>query len=173
MSNYSDYLDGKDLIRYADAFAEEQHEGQNRRSGEPYITHPRAVAEIVKNVGGDPEMIAAGLLHDVIEDTDATEKELKGLFGSRVASLVKELTIDAAVDNNPDKSVKDTYLIKHMNKMTDDAFTIKLADRLHNTGHKPTDSYKKRTAHILSQLNRVITAPQQKLIQQIYELVKD
>lgn len=170
MSNFTDYIEGKDLIAYADAYAEEKHEGQQRRGGDPYITHPREVANIISSITNNPDMIAAALLHDVLEDTNTTESEMKSIFGPTITSLVVELTNDPAADNNPDKSVKDNYLIKKMNRMSEEAFTIKLADRLHNVNSAITTKHAQRTLYILSQLNRPITAQQQKLIEEITKL---
>lgn len=82
-----------DLIDRADAFAEKSHEGQIRRyTGEPYVEHPRRVAAMVRCLTDDPEVIAAALLHDVIEDCDVTIDDIVAEFGNRVARLVWELT---------------------------------------------------------------------------------
>ncbi len=79
-------------IKNALDFAKEAHEGQFRKSGEPYIIHPILVASIVAYYGGDDTMIISALLHDVVEDTERTLKEVKELFGEDVANLVAGLT---------------------------------------------------------------------------------
>ena len=79
-----------DIIQKAFEFANEAHKGVRRRSGEPYILHPIAVAKIVvSNIGLGYKSIVAALLHDVVEDTDYTVDDLKSLFGEKVATLVK------------------------------------------------------------------------------------
>lgn len=88
------YLSGndRDLLRRAFVVAEEQHRGQTRSSGEPYITHPLAVAEILCNLGADAETMAAGLLHDVVEDTGYPPEKLSEQFGKKVTELVLGVT---------------------------------------------------------------------------------
>ena len=86
----SNYIDSEhvDDIRRAYLFAEKGHEGQMRRSGDPYITHPLAVAHVLAMMHMDHECIMAGLLHDVIEDTDVSREELADEFSEEVALLV-------------------------------------------------------------------------------------
>ena len=69
-------------------FATKKHEGQRRVSGEPYITHPIAVANILLDLGMDYSSVCAALLHDVLEDTDTTEEELRERFGDTITELV-------------------------------------------------------------------------------------
>ncbi|MFM8328688.1 MAG: HD domain-containing protein, partial [Actinomycetales bacterium] len=68
------------------------HEGQLRKSGDPYITHPVAVAEILAELGLDPNTIAAALLHDTVEDTNYSQEQLRIEFGEEIASLVEGVT---------------------------------------------------------------------------------
>jgi GTP pyrophosphokinase len=82
----------RDLILRAYKFAEKAHEGQKRLSGEPYITHCLAVAEILIDLQVPPEMIAASLLHDTVEDTSVTLEELENKFGAEIAKLVDGVT---------------------------------------------------------------------------------
>ena len=77
-----------DKITEAYRYAEKAHDGQMRQSGEPYITHPIAVAQILVELGMDTETICAGLLHDVVEDTSSTIEEIKKIFGADVALMV-------------------------------------------------------------------------------------
>lgn len=81
------------VIARAERFAREAHEGQFRTDGvTPYITHPEQVAEILAVVSGDPEVIAAGWLHDTLEDTDTKPEQLIQEFGKRITRLVWEVT---------------------------------------------------------------------------------
>ncbi|MGA1623174.1 MAG: HD domain-containing protein, partial [Synechocystis sp.] len=84
--------DGSCLICRAFSFAYELHAGQRRKSGEPYIAHPVAVAGLLRDLGGDEAMIAAGFLHDVVEDTDVTIEQIQDLFGEETANLVEGVT---------------------------------------------------------------------------------
>ena len=79
-------------IQAAYEFANEMHKEQKRESGEPYITHPLSVADILVNLGMDTDTICAALLHDVVEDTEATLDDLKKRFGEDVANLVDGVT---------------------------------------------------------------------------------
>ena len=88
------YLSELDIlnVRQAFFFACKAHQGQTRESGEPYISHPIAVAEILASFQLDAKTIMAGLLHDVLEDTDVTEEELRREFGDEVVNLVLGVT---------------------------------------------------------------------------------
>ena len=80
------------LICRAFNFAYQLHEGQYRKSGEPYICHPVAVAGLLRDLGGGSAMIAAGFLHDVVEDTPVTPEEIEERFGAEVRQLVEGVT---------------------------------------------------------------------------------
>jgi len=80
------------LISRAFEFAYQLHKGQYRASGEPYIAHPVAVAGLLRDLGGSGVMIAAGFLHDVVEDTDVTPEEIESRFGVEVRQLVEGVT---------------------------------------------------------------------------------
>ena len=80
-----------DAVKRAYEYAERKHDGQKRKSGEPYIIHPLAVAEIVAEIGLDTDAIVAALLHDCLEDTDASFEEISRMFGTTVADLVEAL----------------------------------------------------------------------------------
>lgn len=131
------------LVEKAFEFANEAHKGVRRRSGEPYILHPIAVAKIVVDeIGLGCKSICAALLHDVVEDTDFTVEDIQRLFGDKIASLVDGLTkIKTALDNDN----KNKEQIRHVSlqaenfrrilvTLNDDVriVLIKLADRLHN-----------------------------------------
>ena len=86
-----------ELIDQAVCYAKEQHEGQKRKDGSPYIIHPLAVAEIVAEMGLDTDAILGALLHDCIEDTPSTHDEIAKRFGPVVAELVEESYREAVV----------------------------------------------------------------------------
>ncbi|MBP2018258.1 GTP pyrophosphokinase [Symbiobacterium terraclitae] len=122
------------LIRDAFEFAAKAHDGQCRKSGEPYITHPVAVAEIVASLELDTESVAAALLHDVLEDCGVTFAELEQRFGKEVATLVDGVSkLDRLNFTSRDEAQVEN-LRKMFLAMAKDlrVILIKLADRLHN-----------------------------------------
>ena len=128
-----------DLVQKAFDFANEAHKGVRRRSGEPYILHPIAVAKIVvSNIGLGCKSIIAALLHDVVEDTDYTVDDLRNLFGDKVATIVEGLTKIKTVLDNEDKARQKSMQAENFKRilltLNDDVrvVLIKLADRLHN-----------------------------------------
>ena len=128
-----------DVVQKAFEFANEAHKGVRRRSGEPYILHPIAVAKIVvSNIGLGYKSIAAALLHDVVEDTDYTVDDIRNLFGDKIASLVDGLTKIKTVLDNEDKAKQKSMQAENFKRilltLNDDVrvVLIKLADRLHN-----------------------------------------
>lgn len=129
------------LIQAADACAEAAHQGQLRKSGEPYIEHPRAVAQYLMEMGMDAETVAAGLLHDVLEDTPVTDASMIKQFGPAVHSLVDGVTklgtvrytkIDQTTEQRQAASIEN--MRKLLLAMSKDmrVLMIKLADRRHN-----------------------------------------
>ena len=128
-----------DMVQKAFDFANEAHKGVRRRSGEPYILHPIAVAKIVvSNIGLGYKSIIAALLHDVVEDTDYTVDDLRSLFGDKVATIVEGLTKIKTVLDNEDKAAQKSIQAENFKRilltLNDDVrvVLIKLADRLHN-----------------------------------------
>ncbi len=123
-----------DLISKAYSIAEDMHNGQFRKSGEPYIIHPVEVARILAELGMDDETLVAGLLHDVIEDTPYTKEQLKAEFGEEVLLLVDGVTKLGSIvfENKEEKQAEN--LRKMFLAMSKDirVLIIKLADRLHN-----------------------------------------
>jgi GTP diphosphokinase / guanosine-3',5'-bis(diphosphate) 3'-diphosphatase len=122
------------LICRAFEFAYQLHKGQTRKSGEPYICHPVAVAGLLRDLGGSPAMIAAGFLHDVVEDTDVTIEEIEELFGAEVRCLVEGVT-KLSKFNFKSKTESQAENFRRMFlAMAQDirVIVVKLADRLHN-----------------------------------------
>ncbi len=122
------------LICRAFNFAYLLHEGQYRKSGEPYIAHPVAVAGLLRDMGGDSAMIAAGFLHDVVEDTDVTCEEIEAKFGVQVKELVEAVT-KLSKFNFSSKTERQAENFRRMFlAMAKDirVIVVKLADRLHN-----------------------------------------
>ncbi len=122
------------LIRKALDFADESHKGQCRRSGEPYIEHPIHVAFILTELGMDTESVAAALLHDVVEDTEATNETIVKLFGKNIALLVDGVTKLGKIPYYSREEQQSENLRKMLFAMAEDVrvIIIKLADRLHN-----------------------------------------
>ena len=123
-----------DLICRAFEFAYCLHEGQRRASGEPYIIHPVAVAGLLRDLGGGSAMIAAGFLHDVVEDTEVTPEELEERFGKEVRTLVEGVT-KLSKFNFSSKTERQAENFRRMFlAMAQDirVIVVKLADRLHN-----------------------------------------
>lgn len=132
-----------ELFAKALSFAAEKHTGQTRRDGSPYIYHPIKVAELLKDAGYDLKYQMAGLLHDVLEDTNATEDELR-VFGEDVLAAVKLVT-------RPDGMDEEEYVAAIMeNRM---AIAVKNADKIHN-------------------MKDVITAPDKEWAKQYVQKVK-
>ena len=121
-----------DLIDRAYEVAKKAHEGQLRKSGDPYITHPVAVAEILADIGLDSSAISAALLHDTVEDTGYTLEAIKKDFGNEVAALVDGVTKLDRLTYGPNAEAE--TLRKMVIAMSRDirVLIIKLADRLHN-----------------------------------------
>ena len=124
-----------DVIERAFRYADEKHKTQLRKSGEPYIIHPLAVAEIVAEIGLDTDAIAAALLHDCLEDTDSSYEELSRLFGETIAELVEGVTKLTRVQYSTMEEQQMENLRKMFMAMSKDirVILIKIADRLHNT----------------------------------------
>jgi len=123
-----------DKIRMAYEYASKHHEGQLRKSGEPYIIHPLAVAQIVAELRLDSESIEAALLHDCIEDTEATYEDIAKLFSPTVADLVEGVTKLTRINFASKEDEQMENLRKMLLAMSKDmrVILIKISDRLHN-----------------------------------------
>ncbi|MDM8525886.1 bifunctional (p)ppGpp synthetase/guanosine-3',5'-bis(diphosphate) 3'-pyrophosphohydrolase [Desulfococcaceae bacterium HSG8] len=123
-----------DLVERAYIYSARVHDGQIRLSGEPYLSHPLAVAKILAEMNLDVVSIAAGLLHDVVEDTHATEDEIKDMFGPEVCHIVSGVTKLSKLPFHTAEARHAESIRKMLLAMADDirVILIKLADRLHN-----------------------------------------
>jgi guanosine-3',5'-bis(diphosphate) 3'-pyrophosphohydrolase len=134
--NLSKYLDPAqvNLVRRAYYYASEAHDGQSRRSGEPYVTHPLAVAGILQEMHMDHQSLMAAMLHDVIEDTGLTREAIAGQFGETVANLVEGVSKLNKLNFSTHAEVQAENFQKMALAMAKDirVILVKLADRLHN-----------------------------------------
>src|SRR5215472_9793281 len=126
--------DDLELVKKAYDFSQKHHSGQTRASGEPYLVHPLEVALVLADMKMDPVAIAAGLLHDSVEDTSVTIVDIRKEFGEQVALIVEGVTKISAIDFSSREEQQAENLRKMMLAMVDDirVVMIKLADRLHN-----------------------------------------
>jgi GTP pyrophosphokinase len=126
--------DDLEIVRKAYEFSLKNHAGQTRASGEPYLVHPLEVAHVLAEMKMDPIAIAAGLLHDSVEDTAVTIVDVRKEFGEQVAHIVEGVTKISKIDFATREEAQAENLRKMMLAMVDDirVILIKLADRLHN-----------------------------------------
>ncbi len=142
------------FIKRAFFLAKEAHQGVRRRSGEPYLLHPIAVAKIViEEIGLGVKSVVASLLHDVVEDTEYTVEDIERIFGAKIASMVDGLTKMSGVFN-ADTSEQAEYFRKVLLTLSDDVrvILIKIADRLHNMrtlGYMPKNKQIKITGETI------------------------
>ena len=140
----------REFLRRAYVFSALEHKGQVRHSGEPYLVHPLEVASILAEMRLDPVAIAAGLLHDVVEDTLTTIEKIQEHFGPEVAHVVEGVTKISAIPFSSSEERQAENFRKMLLAMVDDirVILVKLADRLHNMRtleHMP-DERRTRTA---------------------------
>ncbi len=123
-----------ELIRHAYIYAATAHAGQTRLSGEPYLSHPLAVASTLAEMGFDEPTVAAGLLHDTVEDTKATIEEIDENFGEDVADIVDGVTKISMIPFENKEEAQAENIRKMILAMSHDmrVLMVKLADRLHN-----------------------------------------
>jgi len=136
-----------ELLRKAYVFSAYEHKGQVRRSGEPYMVHPLEVADVLADLRLDVVAIAAGLLHDIVEDTPNTIDKVRDLFGEQVAHVVEGVTKLSALQFASSEERQAESFRKMLLAMVDDirVILVKLADRLHNM----------RTLHHLPEERRI------------------
>jgi guanosine-3',5'-bis(diphosphate) 3'-pyrophosphohydrolase len=125
-------LSGIAVILKAAEFAARKHRDQRRKdkSASPYINHPIALAEVLSRVGGitSPNVLAAGLLHDTLEDTQTTRLELRKVFGPSIAKIVDEVTDDKRLPKQRRKELQ----VEHAAHISKSAKLVKLADKISN-----------------------------------------
>src|SRR5262244_483352 len=146
--------DDLEIVRKAYEFSQKVHAGQSRASGQPYLVHPLEVACVLAEMKMDPISIAAGLLHDSVEDTSVTIVEIRKEFGEQVAHIVEGVTKISKIDFASHEQQQAENLRKMMLAMVDDirVVLIKLADRLHNMRtleHLPPDRQQKIASETL------------------------
>ncbi len=142
------------MVERAYHFAEEHHQGQRRQSGEPYVTHPLAVAGIIAEMRLDVPAVVTGLLHDTVEDTRATLDDVAQGFGSEVATLVDGVTKINRIETDTREKAQADSLRKMLVASATDirVLMIKLADRAHNLrtlDHLPPDKRRRIAAETL------------------------
>jgi guanosine-3',5'-bis(diphosphate) 3'-pyrophosphohydrolase len=148
------------IVLAATAFASAKHRDQRRKGAEasPYINHPIAVANVLANEAGisDPSILAAALLHDTIEDTDTTAKELELEFGPVIAAIVAEVTDDKSLPKQERKRLQ----IEHAGSLSTPAKLVKLADKICNvrdmTHSPPVDWSPERKAEYFTWAKQVV-----------------
>lgn len=137
VDSIKDSFSAEDINRIKKAFeiADESHKDQKRRSGEPYIIHPVAVAKILADMGMDADSICAALLHDVVEDTEKTAEDIRQMFGADVELLVEGVTklgqipLSASKEEEQSENIRKMFLAMSRDIRV---IIIKLADRVHN-----------------------------------------
>ena len=162
-----DAIEPTEKIRDALRFAEEAHEGQRRKSGEPYVIHPILVAAITAVISGDETMVITALLHDVVEDTPHTIDEIRERFGEDVARLVEGLTkiveireSELAPSHSDEKLVTSALTFRKMLLCSIEdvrVLVIKLCDRLHNM--LTLDALPPHKQHRIAEETLVVYAP--------------
>ena len=152
-------LDSEDVVCRALDLAYRLHEGQCRASGEPYILHPIAVAAILKDLGGSNAMIAAGFLHDVVEDTEMSCDQIEELFGKEVRQLVEGVTKLSKLSFESKTESQAENFRRMFLAMAQDirVIIVKLADRLHNM--RTLEHLKPEKQVLISRETREIFAP--------------
>ena len=127
-------IGGENITERALRYATQAHAGQVRKyTAEPYINHPVAVARIVRDAAFDDEVIAAALLHDVVEDCDVLISDIFGLFGSRVARFVGDVT-DVSRPEDGNRATRKALDRPHLSDASPEGKSIKLADLIDNAG---------------------------------------
>ena len=158
-AGYSCPTDSEALLAAAFDFAFQLHEGQFRASGDPYIVHPVAVADLLRDIGASAPVIAAGFLHDVVEDTDLTADQLEEHFGAEVRALVEGVTKLGGLHFTNRTEAQAENLRKMFLAMASDirVVLVKLADRLHNM--RTLGSLKREKQERIARETREIYAP--------------
>ena len=148
------------LIKEAYHFAEKGHSGQKRKSGEPYITHPLNVAKLIASINGSEVMVIAALFHDLLEDTDVRESDIKDCFGEDVLKLVKACTNLSKISEFKDRQEIEAERLRNIFLVLASeprAAVIKIADRLHNM--RTISALSAERANIIANETLLVHAP--------------
>jgi len=167
------------LLNSAFKFALEKHGNARRKTGEPYIEHPLAVAHLLANIGFESDMIASGILHDIIEDCDVTVEQLTERFGKNVADTVDALSAVNSITAIDPETAKldidvesDIKLLEAINK-NPKALYIKLADRINNLRTIDVFSYDKKKAKAEHTRRILIPLAKQMRVFQLVDVLDD
>lgn len=157
------------MIELSKIFCKDKKYNIKRRNKEPYYEHCIRVGNLVSELTKDEDVIAAAYLHDILEHTDTTEKELTDTFNDKVTDLVKELTSDREMIKIKGKF---EYLVEKFNIVTNDSLLIKLCDRYDNltdSGSKP--SYSMETLKLIKKIDRKLNKSHKKMIDLINSII--
>lgn len=168
-----------DRLKKAHSFAKEKHKNQKRKfTDKEYITHLENTANLLWGADEevDTDSLVAALLHDIVEDTQTTFKEIDQNFGREVRNLVEELTSNKEEQNAVGKAI---YLTKKINNLSEKAFTIKLCDRLDNVMGLNHENilqefrlqYINETKYIITHINRKINDTQKYLLKRVKSMI--
>jgi (p)ppGpp synthase/HD superfamily hydrolase len=158
-----------EIIELSKTFSKDKHSGLKRKNDEPYYHHCLRVGDLVSKLTKDSDVISAAYLHDVLEHSNTTEKELSEVFNEKVVDLVKELTNDIELIKIKGKT---NYLIEKINNMSEDCLLIKLCDRYDNlidVGSKPT--YSVETLKLIKNMDRKLNSSHKKMIELIKSII--
>jgi (p)ppGpp synthase/HD superfamily hydrolase len=158
-----------EIIELSKTFSKDKHSGLKRKNNEPYFHHCLRVGDFVSNLTEDSDVISAAYLHDILEHSNTTEKELSEIFNDNVVDLVKELTNDPELIKIKGKT---NYLIDKINNMSEDCLLIKLCDRYDNLtdiGSKPI--YSIETLKLINNINRDLNPSHKKMIELINSVI--
>ena len=164
------FIDHNYMIEKAKIFASVAHDGQTRRNGEPYISHPTRIAVEAESKGMSKHAIATAYLHDVVEDTLVLPSTIRREFGNKVADMVEELTITIS-----DIEDKDAKLKENIRKMSVECYMLKCLDRIDNLDNA-TESYCRRTLKIFherAELDGIGSRVMAKAHLRLYDIKKD
>ena len=173
VKGYNKFLN-PDRLNKAYDFAVKAHSNQKRASGDPYSVHPIEVANILTDLKLDSATITTGLLHDTVEDTDATHEEIARFFGDKVSELVKGLT-DVSKPEDGNRATRKAIDRDHIAQGSKEVQTIKVFDLIHNTEsireHDPKfwEVYKLEKQDLL----HVMTKVDPEIKQLAWESIKD
>lgn len=159
------------MIELSKDYCKEKHNGVFRKNNEPHYKHSIRVGEMVSKYNNDEDVIIAGYLHDILEHSNVTEKELTDVFNENVTGLIIELTNDSELIKIKGKF---KYLVDKINSLSNDSLLIKLCDRYDNlTDSGSNPKYKVETNRLLKTLNRPLTSKHKEIIKLITSITEN